>query len=336
VTNTASNIDVNNKLAHACAWLLACATFPLIWVGGLVTTTGAGMAFPDWMNSDGTFFLFYDWLSSVGDKFVEHGHRLLGATAGFLSIALVIVVWRTESRGWVRKFSWVILAGVIMQGVLGGIRVLLDERVLAMIHGCTGPLFFLLCVTMVIVTSRWWQTCQPLVEKAPAKNAFRLAIVCTVLAYLQLIVGAAVRHSPHMIGEAAAVVFRLAVYFHVFLALVIVAHVLLLAWRCLRIRVQRVGGIGLLILVAAQLCLGVGTWIVKYGIPPWATSLLGEMTFANRAEDAMSAQLITGHVAIGSLILAVSLAIALRLARQLDIRWVGLPLASFCVVGAER
>jgi cytochrome c oxidase assembly protein subunit 15 len=63
----------------------------LIWVGGLVTTTGAGMAFKDWLTSDGHFMLFYPWLDSEGDKFVEHGHRLLGATAGFLAIALVAV-----------------------------------------------------------------------------------------------------------------------------------------------------------------------------------------------------------------------------------------------------
>ena len=83
---------------HAWAWLLACATFPLIWIGGFVTTTDAGMAFRDWLTSDGHFMLAYPWLSSVGDKFVEHGHRLLGAAAGFLSIALAVVVWRCESR----------------------------------------------------------------------------------------------------------------------------------------------------------------------------------------------------------------------------------------------
>ena len=81
---------------HRWAWLLACATFPLIWVGGLVTTTDAGMAFRDWMTSDGTFFLFYDWLSSAGDKFVEHGHRLLGALVG----AIVSAWWAPAGGPW--------------------------------------------------------------------------------------------------------------------------------------------------------------------------------------------------------------------------------------------
>ena len=333
------NTSIDNKLAHACAWLLVCATFPLIWVGGLVTTTDAGMAFRDWMTSDGTFFLFYDWLSSAGDKFVEHGHRLLGALVGLLSIALVAIIWRCESRAWVRKLSWVILAGVILQGVLGGMRVLLDERVLAMIHGCTGPLFFLLCVTMVVVTSRCWQNCQPLEEKSEksvAKPLFRLAGVCTLLAFLQLVVGAAVRHSPRMTGEAAATIFQVAVYFHVILAFVIVGHVLLLAWRCLRNRLQAGGGLALLALVTAQVCLGLGSWLVKYGMPGWATSLLGEMTFVNRADDFLPSLIITSHVALGSLILAVSLAIGLRLARQLDMRWASLLSTPFFFAGAVR
>src|SRR5690606_15722249 len=131
---------------HRWAWLLACATFPLIWIGGLVTTTGAGMAFRDWITSDGHFMLIYPWLSASGDKFVEHGHRLLGALVGLLSIALVVVAWRSERRTWVKNYSLLLLVGVVLQGVLGGMRVVLDKRTLALVHGCTGPLFFALCV----------------------------------------------------------------------------------------------------------------------------------------------------------------------------------------------
>jgi len=312
---------------HLWAWLLVCATFPLIWVGGLVTTTGSGMAFRDWMTSDGTFFLFYDWLSSVGDKFIEHGHRLLGAAAGFLAIGLVIAAYLTESRGWVKKFSLVILAAVILQGVLGGARVLFDQRTLAMIHGCTGPLFFTLAVTMVVFTSRWWRGAKPLATDLRVKKTFRLAVVCACLAYAQLVVGAVVRHSPHMIGEWTATLFRLAVYFHVLLALLIVGHVLLLVWRCLRSGSQSVGGFCLLALVGIQLLLGVSTWLVKYGLPFWATRWFGEIAFVNREADTLRAAIITSHVAVGSLILVLSVAIALRLGRQLRVRFPEWPAA---------
>lgn len=314
---------------HRWAWLLACATFPLIWVGGLVTTTNAGMAFRDWLTSDGTFFLFYDWLSAAGDKFVEHGHRLLGALAGFLSIGLVVVTWRCESRPWVRQLSLLVLAGVVLQGILGGLRVVLDQRGLALIHGCTGPLFFLLCVAMVVVTSRWWKGRVPLADKASAAQVFRLAALCTALAYLQLVVGAALRHSPRMTGASAASVFQMAVYFHLVLAAVIAAYGLLLAWKCFHTRLQRAGGLAVVALVATQICLGLGSWLVKYGMPRWATALLGEMTFVNRADDLVQASIVTSHVAVGSLILAVSLVIALRMARQLDYRLAKLPRVRF-------
>ncbi len=298
------------------AWLLACATFPLIWVGGLVTTTDAGMAFRDWLTSDGHFMLFYPWLSSAGEKFVEHGHRLLGAAAGFLSIALVAVVWRTESRRWVRKFSLVILASVILQGALGGMRVVLDTRTLALIHGCTGPLFFMLSVAMVVFTSRWWREIEPAAPTEKSRGLLRLAILCTALTLAQLAIGAVVRHSPHLTGEYAPALFHAAVYFHLLLALMIVVHVLLLAWRCCRSRLQAAGGLCLVALVGLQIVLGVGTWFHKYGMPRWASDLVGEVSFVNREADIMQNAIVTSHVAVGSLILAALLVIVLRLARQ--------------------
>jgi cytochrome c oxidase assembly protein subunit 15 len=301
------------------AWLLACATFPLLWVGGLVTTTDAGMAFRDWLTSDGHFMLFYPWLSSAGEKFVEHGHRLLGATVGFLSIALVAVVWKTEPRAWVRKFSLVILAGVILQGVLGGMRVVFDERTLALVHGCTGPVFFLLSVAMVVFTSRWWRETEPAAPTEKSRGLLRLAILCTALALAQLAVGAVVRHSPHLTGEYAPALFHTAVYFHLLLALLIVVHVLLLAWRCCRSHLQAAGGLCLVALLGLQIVLGLETWFHKYGLPRWASDLVGEVSFVNREADFVQNAIVTSHVAVGSLILAASLVIVLRLARQFGV-----------------
>lgn len=303
--------------------MLACATFPLIWIGGLVTTTDAGMAFRDWLTSDGTFFLFYDWLSSAGDKFIEHGHRLFGALAGFLSILLTIVVWKFETRAWVKKFSLVILAAVILQGVLGGMRVVFDERVLALIHGCTGPLFFMLTVAMVVFTSRGWRDSESLRDNSAAKKLSRLAWLCTGLAYLQLMVGAVVRHSPHILSETAAQLFQIAVYFHIILAVALMGHVLSLAWRCVRSKLQSRGGLVLMFLVFMQIGLGISSWLVKYGMPAWATSTFGEFVWVNRADDFFQSAIITSHMATGSLILATGLVISLRVARQLRVNFFG-------------
>src|SRR5437764_893102 len=101
---------------------LALVTFPLIWVGGLVTTYDAGMAVPDWPGTYGYNLLRYPWqtwLAGPWDLFIEHGHRLLGATAGFLAIALVSVVMITDRRRWLIPASFGALALVIFQGLVG-------------------------------------------------------------------------------------------------------------------------------------------------------------------------------------------------------------------------
>jgi cytochrome c oxidase assembly protein subunit 15 len=87
------------------ALALVGSVFPLIWMGGLVTSHGVGLSVPDWPNSYGyNMFLFppSKWLGGI---FYEHTHRLLGTLSGFLSILLVMMAWgpaRTRPRqiGW--------------------------------------------------------------------------------------------------------------------------------------------------------------------------------------------------------------------------------------------
>ena len=282
------------------------------------------MAFRDWLTSDGYWMPFYPWLSSAGDKFVEHGHRLLGMVAGILSIVLVCVTWKAEQRSWVRKFSLLILAGVILQGLLGGMRIVLDQRTLAMVHGCTGPLFFSLCIAMVVFTSRWWQQVAAAEPTEQNRKLLRLAMLCSVLAYLQLVVGAVVRHSPYITSDAAAGLFQTAVYFHLLLAALIIVQVTRLAWRCWRERIQNAFGIVLAVLVTTQVALGLGTWLVKYGMPRWAVTVFGEWPLLSREADLLQNMIITGHVAVGSLVLVSALAISLRVGRQTGYKLSGL------------
>src|SRR5580658_9089976 len=117
---------------HAALFWLAIATAVTallpIAVGSLVTTLDAGMAFRDWPTSDGQGMLSYPWLQSAGDKFIEHGHRLAGITIGCVSILFALTAWVWEPRRWVRFCALGVLAAVIVQGVLGGGRVLADAR----------------------------------------------------------------------------------------------------------------------------------------------------------------------------------------------------------------
>jgi cytochrome c oxidase assembly protein subunit 15 len=310
-----TSLTPNSRWPHRWAILLACATFPLVWWGGFVTATGSGMAFRDWLTSDGVLMPLYPWFSAAKDKFIEHGHRVLAQGAGLLTIALVIVCWRCESRRWVRNFSLALFAGVLLQGILGGLRVVLDERVLALLHGCVGPLFFVATVVMAVVTSDGWAITQQEATPAIAK-LFHVAVLTAALAYLQLVLGAVVRHSPHMLGENAGNIFKVAVYFHVIMAAAVLAHVLLLAVRCWRTRVTRGVGLTLASLIVVQLLLGASSWIVRYGMPGWATAWIGETGHFNRASDFASASILAAHGAVGSLIIALTAIVAVYAGRR--------------------
>jgi cytochrome c oxidase assembly protein subunit 15 len=315
--------DQRSPWPHRWAWLLACATFPLIWWGGFVTVTGSGMAFVDWLMPDGYLMPLYPWFQSSGGKFIEHGHRLLGMLSGLLTIALLVSLYLSEDRRWVRRFGVALLAGVIFQGVLGGLRVNLDERVIALIHGCTGPLFFAACAAMVAVTSPRWTLLQ--VETSADRGLadsklLRLAILTSVLAYLQLVIGAVVRHSALMTTDQAGAIFQIAVYFHVLLAFAVLAHVLMLAHKCFWRGVAPATAASLGLLIVAQVLLGLTTWLVKYGMPGWAVAVFGEWSYRNTESGLVQATVIAGHGAVGALIVALCTVAALKVGRQVGLQ----------------
>jgi cytochrome c oxidase assembly protein subunit 15 len=189
-------IDYNPWL-HRLAVATACATFPLIFLGGLVTSHGAGMSVPDWPNSYGYNMFAFPPSMWVGGIFYEHTHRLMGTVVGMLSIALAVAAWKAEPRRWARWLCYGVLAAVIFQGVLGGLRVVLVKLDLAIVHACFAQAFFCLAACAAIVTSRWWREAPDLSVNADAPAGRRL-IVAGVLAcvaiYAQLIVGATMRH----------------------------------------------------------------------------------------------------------------------------------------------
>lgn len=196
-----------NPALHRFALLTAAATFPLIFMGGLVTSHGAGMSVPDWPNTYGYNMFTFPPSKWVGGIFYEHTHRLMGAVVGMLAIALTIWAWKTEPRRWVRWLAIGVLGAVIFQGVLGGLRVVMVELDLAIVHACFAQAFFCLTALMAVVTSKWWLAqggtgFQP-VHPAPyglksrvtsTARVTRLSIAALVVIYLQLVVGALMRH----------------------------------------------------------------------------------------------------------------------------------------------
>jgi cytochrome c oxidase assembly protein subunit 15 len=182
-----------HPLLHRTAQITAAATLLLIFMGGLVTSHGAGMSVPDWPNSYGYNMFTFPYDKWVGGIFYEHTHRLMGTVVGVLSIAVTIIAWIVEDRRWVRWLATGVLGAVIFQGVLGGLRVIWVQLNLAVVHACVAQAFFCLVGLLCVVTSRWWFTV-PREHPDAGRGIIPVAVTCAIVIYLQLIVGALMRH----------------------------------------------------------------------------------------------------------------------------------------------
>lgn len=307
------------------AKLITFLTFPLIWVGGLVTSTDAGMAVPDWPTTYGYNMFLYPWetwLLGPWDVFIEHGHRLLGSLVGMVTIVQLVVVRKFDERPWMRKLVVYALLAVISQGILGGVRVIENEKLLAMLHGCTGPLFFALTVVILTAFTKFWDdplgNCEALAGEIQTRLAkpLRLATVTTVLVYLQLVLGASVRHTP---VTASTQTFSMLVVFHVIMGLVVTGHIVAVALS-LRQSKQlapkiRQSGKWLLGLVLLQVGLGVGTWVLKYGYPLGFGETKLTANHLVVTYGWWQSHITTAHMATGSLILINCVLLTTRLQR---------------------
>lgn len=196
---------------HRLALLTAGTTIVLIFVGGLVTNTGSALAVPDWPTTFGQNMFLFPWSQMIGGILYEHTHRLLGSTVGMLTVALAVSLWLREPRRWVRVLGVVAVGVVIMQGVLGGLRVVLVEHGLAIIHACVAQVFLALVVSLAAVTGPSWNAINGR-ETPPADGAARtLARIAVPLIYLQLVFGAWLTHTgarldAHLLGAAAVTI----------------------------------------------------------------------------------------------------------------------------------
>lgn len=285
----------DNPWVHRLAVLTALTSLLPIGVGAIVTTLGAGMAFPDWPTSDGHNMLSYPWLQSAGDKFVEHGHRLAGMLIGVMSIILAAVVWRFESRNWVRWLGVAVLLSVIGQGLLGGMRVRMDERALAMIHGVSAAFVFSLIAIVALVTSRTW-----LQQKAPP-HVTRLPTVAVavmpVLILSQYLLGGMLRHFGTMLHEHMGFACVVLVGS---LATAISAHRSGLSWL-------RRPAWTMFALTVLQVSLGGAAWATKYG--------LASIGYVAVQHSPLQIAVRTTHTVLAMLVLATSIVLAVRVCR---------------------
>ena len=185
----------SRRWLHRFAFFTAIATLFLICSGGMVTSKGVGLAVPDWPTTFGYNMFLCPISKWVGGIFFEHVHRLVASTVGFLTIVLAIWLWHAEDRRWLRNLGFAALALVILQGVLGGLRVTLLKDEIGVFHACLAQMFLGLLTVITLATSRLWQQISSAhVPVAPVRTLARIAIFTTVVIYVQLALGATMRH----------------------------------------------------------------------------------------------------------------------------------------------
>ncbi|HEY4612335.1 MAG TPA: COX15/CtaA family protein [Bacteroidota bacterium] len=317
-----------HKALHWFAVFTAVCTLFLIVAGGLVTSTGSGLAVPDWPLSYGQLMP-----PMVGGIFYEHGHRLVATTVGILTIILAVWLQLKEERPWLRKLGWVALVLVVIQGALGGLTViLLLPTAVSVTHATIAQTFFWLVSSVALFTSKWWiknDIVNIQVKLDKYTLIYCISMICIV--YIQLILGALMRHTgsglaipdfplaygqvlPSLSEEAMAQYNRQLIYSDIRLAaegpitsLQIVIHLLHRLWALVvtvgvvalsttllkqRIQVLHRYAFLLLALLATQLTLGTLTVLTR-----------------------KSFEIATAHVAVGALMLTVSALTALSVAR---------------------
>ena len=161
----------------------------------MVTSKGVGLAVPDWPTTFGYNMFLFPVSKWIGGIFFEHVHRLVASAVGFFTIILAVWLWLRENQRWLHYLGFSALGLVILQGVLGGLRVTLLKDEIGIFHACLAQLFLGLLVIIAVATSRLWQRMSGLdIPVAPPRALSRIVIFTTAAIYLQLAIGATIRH----------------------------------------------------------------------------------------------------------------------------------------------
>ena len=185
---------MNSPWLHRYAQVTAAAAFFVIFAGAMVTSTGSGMAVPDWPTS------FGGWMPRMeGGVFYEHGHRVVAGAAGLLTMGLALSAQLSHQRPQVRRLAWYAFLAIVAQGLLGGTTVLLGTSygwdhtspLVSTLHAGLAQALFALLVSLAVVTGKGWEKA-PTLESAASYR--RLGLFTVAAVYIQIILGAVMRH----------------------------------------------------------------------------------------------------------------------------------------------
>jgi cytochrome c oxidase assembly protein subunit 15 len=290
------------------------ATFLLVVAGGLVTSNEAGLAVVDWPNSFGSNMFLFPLARMTGGIYYEHAHRLFGALVGLTTIALAFRLWRRDDRPWLKRLAVAAVVLVILQGVLGGLRVtgsftmstseadMAPSIGLALLHGVLGQIFLSVMVAIAVVTSSLWFVAQDPEARPYVKDDRNFQRWLIAILIVQLVLGAAQRHLAALL------------IVHISIATVVVLLAVMVgvrAWGLYRDSwpVERLGKL-MVIMTCVQVFLGIAALAVTQGLAMVGSPTTIEVTIT------------TAHQATGAALLALSVVLHLwtqRLFQQAEV-----------------
>lgn len=271
---------------------LAFLTFLLVIAGGLVTSTKSGLSVPDWPLSYGKLMP-----PMVGGVRYEHSHRIIASTIGALTFVLMFWIGFTEKRAWLRRIGILAFGLVVAQGILGGLTVIyLLPPPISILHACIAQTFFALTVCMAYFTSREWSDAT---TSSPALIQIKPSLVMLiVLIYMQLILGATLRHTSNHIVVVSHIVGAFMVLIH---GVVVMMKTLNNPGNDEKINAHATA-VGVLSFL--QILLGAGAFVYVMMLKETLQPSTAKVIF------------VTAHQSVGALLLALSIFLLVRIYRR--------------------
>ena len=295
-----SSATTFNAWHHRTAVFIASATFVVIIAGALVTSEGAGLSVPDWPTSYGHLLKLPPW---VGGIVYEHSHRMIAWFTGLCTMVIGVWTWFVDRRRWMKVLAFGALGTIILQGILGGVTVLhFLPPTISSAHATVAQTFFCIAVAIAVFTGpRWVQKDpQPVYDDGHPKLLV-LCLCSIVILYVQLIFGAMFRHHgmpwwPHAVNA-----------FSVTLMLTLTGIRALIQFP--RIEAIRRPAVFMLFLLVSQVFLGFAAFLTRVVWGPETALPQFSMLISTVA-----------HVAVGALLLAVTVVLTLQVWRHATVR----------------
>jgi heme A synthase len=294
---------------RAATKVLAAWTFFVVVAGGIVTSTGSGLADRHWPTFDGSVLPSPRAMLEDRGKLFEHGHRIVAGSAVVFTWTLALVLGCLPRAGVGAARRLALAAAVVgpVPAVLGGLTVLFElPPALSIVHVAAAMAFLGLYTALAVVAGKRWGAAaeEALGAGLQGGDARWLAAAGVGLAaaiYTQIILGAVPRHAG--IGVAP----------HILWAFAVITLVILVVGRVFGRHARLPGvlhpGVVLLALGGVQFFLGFAAFL---SLP----------SRAGEARTVLSQVLASTHQAVGALMLA---AAVVFLVRSLGLRALGVP-----------